>query len=105
MILVASTVLLTLAVQCFREETTESFDPDRDETLIAWFPFDGDLADKTGKFGSGRVIGDKIGKEAADGTVKFVEGVSGQAVYLDGTKGIQLPDDLIKTTTTLSRSG
>ena len=95
-ILVASIVLLTLAAQCFRAESAESFDPDRDEALTAWFPFDGDLADKTGKFGSGKVIGDKIEKETADGTVEFVEGVSGQAVYLDGTKGIQLPDDLIK---------
>lgn len=42
---------------------------------------------------AGKVIGDKIG--VSGGSLKYAEGISGQGVYLDGTTGIQLPDDLI----------
>lgn len=95
-------ILLTLASQCpalFPKEVeaeAKAFDPDKDEALVAWFSFEGDLSEKTGKFEAAKVIGDKIGKTPKEEKVSFVEGISGKAVYLDGERGISLPEDLVK---------
>lgn len=98
-IFLSSLILLTVASQCLGPLSAKGekpFDPDKDEALVAWFSFEGDLSERTGKFGTANVIGDKIGKAAEENKVDFVEGISGKAVYLDGKKGISLPDDIIK---------
>ncbi|ACB09016.1 MAG TPA: LamG domain-containing protein [Thermotoga sp.] len=72
-----------------------AFDPNNDPSLIAYFPFDGSLKDATGHFGevvkTGRTIG-SVGR----GQITFVDGVVGQAVKLPGSRGLLLPEDLIK---------
>ncbi|MCD6551951.1 LamG domain-containing protein [Thermotoga sp.] len=67
---------------------------DLNEGLIAYYPFDGDLKDKTGNFGEAYLVGNRINVPAL-GNPKFVEGVVGQALVFDGKKGVVLGDDII----------
>lgn len=75
------------------EDTRRAYQLD-EPGLVAAFLFDGELSEATGAFDAGRVIGDRIFREAG-GSVSFGEGVQGDAVVLDGTSGIRLPDGLI----------
>jgi hypothetical protein len=72
-----------------------AFDPNNDPSLIAYYPFDGNLKDATGHFGevvkTGKTIG-SIGR----GSLTFVDGVVNQALKLPGSRGALLPEDLIK---------
>ena len=63
-------------------------------TPVAIFSFEDDLNDATANFGAGNVVGDKIGVEG--GSVSFEDGAVGKAVVLDGTSGIELPNNLVK---------
>ena len=67
---------------------------DINEGLVAYYPFDGDLKDKTGNFEEGYLVGNRINVPAL-GNPKFGEGVVGQALVVDGKKGVVLGDDLI----------
>lgn len=69
-----------------------SFDLNKD--LIAYFPFDGDLKDATGKFPEGKPTGVRIPVPAA--SIDYTDGVRGKALLLSGQRGVLLPDDLIK---------
>ncbi|MEN2984200.1 MAG: LamG domain-containing protein [Dictyoglomaceae bacterium] len=69
-----------------------SFDPNKD--LIAYFPFEGNLKDVTGKFPEGKPTGVRIPISAP--SIEFTDGVIGKAVLLPGQRGVLLPDDLIK---------
>lgn len=72
-----------------------AFDPNKDPALVAYFPFDGDLRDATGKFGEAEPTGVTIGS-VGRGEITFVDGVVGKAVKLPGRRALLLPEDLIK---------
>jgi arabinan endo-1,5-alpha-L-arabinosidase len=58
----------------------------------AQFNFEGDLVDAKGAFPAATATGDRIFNT---GTVAYAPGWSGQAVSLNGTNGVRLPDGLI----------
>jgi len=66
----------------------------QEDSLIAYFPFDGDLKDATGHFGDGKVVGAKINIAAKD--IEYTDGIKGKALLFNGRRGVVLPDDLIK---------
>ncbi|WP_062521306.1 LamG-like jellyroll fold domain-containing protein [Demequina silvatica] len=60
----------------------------------AW-SFEGALADNAGALAVPTVTGNRI--DNTGGTVSYVEdGVAGQALHLDGTSGVRLPDGLLQ---------
>ncbi|MGJ8691393.1 MAG: LamG-like jellyroll fold domain-containing protein [Thalassotalea sp.] len=59
----------------------------------AEYSFEGDLSAKDGVAANGTVTGDRIGNNG--GTISFTEGVVGQALLLDGTSGVRLPNNII----------
>lgn len=74
--------------------TGSKFDPDNDLSLIAYYPFDGDLNEATGKVSPGIVTGNRINN--GGGNITFSEGIKGNSAVFNGESGIRLPDDLIK---------
>ncbi len=64
-------------------------------SLLANYTFDGTLADATGAFGAGAVIGAKIGM--AGGSLTYEAGMKGSAAVFNGATGVRLPDGLIST--------
>lgn len=74
-----------------------SFDEEEGKAeLAAKFLFEHDLADHSGNFGSGEIIGSQLASLDA-GNLDFAEGVNGSAVVLDGKSGILLPKGLVAT--------
>src|SRR5690606_38830830 len=80
-----------------------------EETSVTWFvtvpqrfafnrmaqwDFENDLAESLGNFGAGEPTGDRLWKVGL-GTVAYAPGHDGQALALDGTNGVRLPDGLI----------
>lgn len=64
--------------------------------LAAEFSFEDKLNDTKGSFGTGTVIGDKIGNPDG-GTITYKDGVKGKAAAFDGKSGILLPSGLISS--------
>lgn len=60
--------------------------------LVARYTFDGDLT-STGEAVAGTVTGDRI--DSTGGQVSYTDGAHGEAVVLDGSSGVRLPDGLI----------
>ena len=60
--------------------------------LVARYAFDGDLT-ATGGASAGTVTGNRV--DSVGGQVSFTEGVHGDAVHLDGSSGVRLPDGLL----------
>ncbi|MCZ0703849.1 LPXTG-motif cell wall-anchored protein [Natronobacillus azotifigens] len=94
-----ATVTLTAEFVLNDASKTSSFEvtviPYQTPALQAHYRFDGDLSDETGQFDDGIIVGnrsDKIG----EGQVSFREGRFGEALYLDGSSGVVLPNDLLK---------
>ena len=65
--------------------------------LLGTYSFEGDLAESTGALPDGSVTGDRI--DTPGGAVSYGTGIRGQAVELDGTTGVRLPDGLISGST------
>lgn len=65
--------------------------------LVAHYAFDDNLADSTGVFGAGTVIGSKI--DIAGGNLSFAPGIKGNAAVFNGATGVRLPNSLISTNT------
>ncbi|MFC7403731.1 LamG-like jellyroll fold domain-containing protein [Georgenia alba] len=63
--------------------------------LVAHYPFDGDLAEAAERLSPGTVTGERI--DGDGGALEFASGVHGDAVLLDGTSGVRLPDGLISS--------
>ncbi len=61
---------------------------------VAVYSFEDNLDEKSGKFASGTVVGNRV--EAAGGTVSYVAGAAGKALVLDGNSGVKLANNLIK---------
>lgn len=67
----------------------------KEATIIAHYAFDGDLSDQTGNHAALQPMAERIDIEGD--AVTFKEGVTNQAVFLDGTAGLRLSDGLIST--------
>ena len=63
--------------------------------MLAHYAFDGSLADSTGAFGAGSVIGGKI--DTAGGSLAYEAGMKGSAAVFNGASGVRLPNGLIST--------
>jgi arabinan endo-1,5-alpha-L-arabinosidase len=63
--------------------------------MLAHYTFDGSLADATGTFGAGSVVGGKI--DTAGGSLAFEPGMKGSAAVFNGATGVRLPNGLIST--------
>lgn len=89
--------MLTATITMGEATATKSFAitvlPYQNAELTSHFPFDGDLSDQYGDFGSGSITGDRITNTG--GSISYGEGVHGEALYLDGESGVLLPDNLI----------
>lgn len=93
-----ATVMLTATVMYAGEQETRSFNvvvPERmPYNRVAQFKFEDNLADSAGDFGAGEPTGDRIWK-VAEADVAFAAGNDGQALSLNGTNGVLLPEGLI----------
>ncbi|KMT64247.1 LamG-like jellyroll fold domain-containing protein [Catenovulum maritimum] len=74
---------------------TKVFDVTIKSLAPAEYSFEGDLTALNGSAEAGTVTGDRI--DNTDGAVSYVEGVKGNALLLDGTSGVRLPNNLITT--------
>jgi hypothetical protein len=65
------------------EAVSEPLTDNYAENLVAYYPFDGELKDKSGNNNHG----------VAQGNIEFSEGVENEAAYFDGDSWITVPDD------------
>lgn len=73
------------------------FEPLKERSLIAYFPFDGDFKDASGKFGEAEITGSTIGGAVLGRvTIEFKDGIKGNGAYFPGRRGLILPEDLVK---------
>src|SRR5690625_734048 len=61
---------------------------------VAQFDFDGDLTDTLGNLEDGTVTGARI-YDVGAGSISYGTGQNGQALVLEGSSGVRLPDNLI----------
>jgi arabinan endo-1,5-alpha-L-arabinosidase len=66
-------------------------------SLVAHYALDGNLADSTGAFGAGAVVGSRI--DQAGGSLSYEAGMKGSAAVFNGATGVRLPDGLIASNT------
>ncbi|TKB43835.1 LamG-like jellyroll fold domain-containing protein [Thalassotalea mangrovi] len=90
-----ATVTLTATINFQGVIDTKTFEVTVKSKAPAEFNFDGDLISVGEAYGEGKPTGNFI--DVLSGTVDYVDGVVGQAVKLDGTNGVRLPDNLITT--------
>jgi arabinan endo-1,5-alpha-L-arabinosidase len=88
-LLIIITILIIFLSGCTKQVTVSS------AVLLAHYKFEENLSDATGNYGEGKVCGNKLG--VSGGNITYTTGIDGKAVYLDGSSGIQLPDNLIST--------
>ncbi|WP_307786964.1 family 43 glycosylhydrolase [Pseudogracilibacillus auburnensis] len=91
-------VILTATITKGEATATKDFTiivlAEKENRLVAHYPFDSDLNDYTKNVGAGTITGDRI--DNTGGNISFADGgVHGQAAYFDGTSGIRLPNGLI----------
>ncbi|WP_440906353.1 LamG-like jellyroll fold domain-containing protein (plasmid) [Catenovulum sp. SX2] len=91
-------VTLTATIAIGGEQTTREFSVTvkslgAPAVARAHFSFDNHLADANSNFSNASIIGSTIG--SVGGNENFAAGVEGQAIYLDGSTGVALPDGLI----------
>ncbi|NLH30899.1 MAG: LamG domain-containing protein [Firmicutes bacterium] len=98
-------VLLVVCASGCAQNEVESGEAAAENGLVAHFAFEGNLADSTGNFAAGELIGTLIGPSVGSITdkrgeeyysVSYGEGVKGQAIRFDGSQGVLLPGNLIK---------
>lgn len=92
------TVTLTATISEGGSSITKTFDilvpALKPFNRVATFNFEGNLSDSEGNFADGQVTGDRIYK-TTEGAVTYPAGHDGNAVNLDGTSGVLLPEGLI----------
>jgi arabinan endo-1,5-alpha-L-arabinosidase len=91
-------VTLTATLTLDGQQTTRSFAV-RVKSLappvpVAAWHFEGDLSEATGAQGPSSIVGGHI--QDAGGSVSFASGAVGQALRLNGSSGVRLPDNLIR---------
>jgi arabinan endo-1,5-alpha-L-arabinosidase len=89
------TVILTAKIAYKDFTDTKDFEVTIKSLAPAEYSFDGDLTSLNAVAAAGTITGARI--DNTGGAVSYVEGVKGQAVNLDGTSGIRLPNNLIST--------
>ena len=89
------TVTLTATINFQGAVDTKTFEVTVKSKAPAEFKFEGDLSSVNDAYGEGVAVTGFI--DAVGGTVDYVDGVVGQAVKLDGTNGVSLPNNLITT--------
>ncbi|QKX16101.1 LamG-like jellyroll fold domain-containing protein [Microbulbifer sp. YPW1] len=91
-----ATVTLTANVSLNGMDTTVNFTITVEErqpyNRTAWYPFEDNLQESAGRFAAGTATGDRIFNS---GNVGFTAGHDGQALQLDGSNGVLLPEGLI----------
>ena len=91
-------VALTATVTLNGEQTTRTWFVDVPQRYpfnrLAQWDFENDLTESLGRYAAGEATGDRIWTTGL-GTVGYAAGHDGQAVVLDGTNGVRLPDGLI----------
>ena len=88
-------VTLTATINYKGFSDTKTFDVTVKSLAPAQYSFEGDLAELEGAYETGKSTGNRIDNQG--GAVTFTDGIIGQAVHLDGTTGVRLPDNLITT--------
>jgi arabinan endo-1,5-alpha-L-arabinosidase len=92
------TVTITAVIAFNGESMTVTRDvlvPERSPfNRIAQYDFENDLTESLGNFSSGEATGDRIWK-LSEGIVGYAAGHDNEALSLDGTAGVRLPDGLI----------
>lgn len=89
------TITLTAHISYQGFKDTKTFQVTIKSLAPAEYSFDGNLTALNGTAAEGKVTGNFINNTG--GVISYVEGVKGQAVNLNGTTGIRLPDNLITT--------
>ncbi|MCH2088150.1 MAG: family 43 glycosylhydrolase [Pseudoalteromonas sp.] len=87
-------VTLTATIKYKDFTDTKSFDVTLKSLAPAEYSFEGDLSALNGAYAAGKSTGGFINNTG--GSVSYVDGVIGQAVFLEGS-GVRLPDNLITT--------
>ena len=87
-------VTLTATIKYKDFTDTKSFDVTLKSLAHAEYSFEGDLSALNGAYAAGKSTGGFINNTG--GSVSYVDGVIGQAVFLEGS-GVRLPDNLITT--------
>jgi len=86
-------ITLTATIRYLDVTDTKEFNVIVKSLAPAEYSFEGNLSAFEGVAGDGKITGDRIGNTG--GTVSYTTGVVGQALLLDGTSGVRLPDNLI----------
>ncbi|QLE07848.1 family 43 glycosylhydrolase [Pseudoalteromonas shioyasakiensis] len=87
-------VTLTATIKYKDFTDTKSFDVTLKSLAPAEYSFEGDLSALNGAYAAGKSTGGFINNTG--GSVSYVDGIIGQAVFLEGS-GVRLPDNLITT--------
>ncbi|WP_295800102.1 LamG-like jellyroll fold domain-containing protein [uncultured Microbulbifer sp.] len=90
------TVTVTADIDLNGVISSKTFDvtiPERQPyNRTAWFPFENDLTESAGRLDPGTATGDRIHNS---GSITYAAGQDGQALQLDGSNGVLLPEGLI----------
>ncbi len=91
-------VVLTATIALNGAQTTKTFDVTVKSLAppvpVAGYSFEGNLDASAGVFGPGYVVGSRVFETG--GQVSYTAGAAGQALVLDGTSGVKLPDNLVR---------
>ena len=87
-------VTLTATINYKDFTDTKTFEVTVKSLAPAEYSFEGDLAELKAAYANAKPTGDRI--DNTGGNVTFVEGIKGQAVFLEGS-GVRLPNNLITT--------
>ncbi|MBV1908434.1 MAG: family 43 glycosylhydrolase [Kangiellaceae bacterium] len=86
-------ITLTATIRYKELTDTKVFEVTVKSLAPAEYSFEGDLSALDGVAADGIISGDRIGNTG--GTISYTEGIEGQALLLDGTSGVRLPDNLV----------
>lgn len=90
---------LRATIQKGSETATKDFSiivlPAKASGEIAFYSFDGNLTDASGKMETGTVTGNRL--DNTGGEISFVEGKNGKAAAFNGNSGVRLPNGVISS--------
>lgn len=89
------TATITLDGQTVTKQFTVTVVAHQQYDRVAQYSFENGLTDSIGTYAAGQYVGAHL--EDAEGTATYAAGQQGQALALDGTYGIKLPDGLINS--------
>ncbi|MCR2823071.1 family 43 glycosylhydrolase [Lederbergia panacisoli] len=68
---------------------------EKDARLVAYYPFEDDLSDRTKNAAAGTVTGNRI--DNSGGEISYGDGITGKSAVFDGVSGVRLPNGLISS--------